>query len=62
MKRIILSMAVVALMISVNSCIKCTTCTKSGSPDLKYCENQYSTKDAYDDAVALATLGGYDCK
>ncbi len=55
-------MAVVALMISVNSCKKCTTCTKSGSPDLKYCENQYSTKDAYDDAVALATLGGYDCK
>ncbi|MBK7149763.1 MAG: hypothetical protein IPH78_13340 [Bacteroidetes bacterium] len=61
MKKIILSFAVLALMLSVNSCKKCTTCTKASSPDLKFCENDYSSKDDYDDAVALATLGGYDC-
>ncbi len=62
MKKLILSFACASVLLLANSCSKCTTCTKSGSPELKYCEKDYSSKAAYDDQVALATLGGYDCK
>lgn len=61
MKKIIFSLAAVCILFFANSCKECTTCTKSGSPELKYCEKDYSSKSAYDDQVALATLGGYDC-
>ena len=61
MKKIIFSLATVSVLFFASSCKECSTCTKSGSPELKYCEKDYNSKAAYDDAGALATLGGYDC-
>lgn len=61
MKKITLSLFTIGMLFAVSSCSKCTTCTKTNSPQLKYCQKDYASKSDYDNAVAATTLLGYDC-
>ncbi len=62
MKKIFLSVLAAGLLIGVNSCAKCKTCTYSGSPSVKYCEKDYANKATYDAVIAVAEASGYNCK
>lgn len=61
MKKVILSLAAISVICLANSCSKCTTCTKSGAPQIKYCEKDYNSKADYDLAVAGTETLGYEC-
>ncbi len=62
MKKVFLSMAALTVLFFANSCNKCSTCTKSGSPQIKYCQKDYNSKADYDLAVSATEALGYECK
>jgi hypothetical protein len=55
---------VAVLAFGLTSCDKCVDCTGCAlGADGEICEEDYNSKDDYDDAVALAeSAGGCDCK
>lgn len=61
-KLLYLFVAVLAFgLTSCDKCVDCTGCITGAGGEL--CEEDYNSKDEYDDAVALAeSVGGCDCK
>lgn len=56
--------AVVAVisLVSFSSCTKCKVCTKENSPEVRFCEKDYSSQTEYGFAVDVAESQGFDCK
>jgi len=61
MKKVFLSLAVVAFAMSFTSCKKCVECTHSSAffSDTEYCSGNKSSRDSYKAAQEFA---GYTCK
>ncbi len=61
MKSVFMLLAAVSLF-TFSSCKKCTVCTKSNEPDVRYCEKDYDSNTEYGIAIDLKEADGYDCK
>lgn len=61
MKTLLFTAAIVCAL-GTSSCKKCTTCTKSGEPDVRYCEKDFGSNTEYGIAVDLKEADGFDCK
>ena len=63
MKNLLLTAAAaVIITLSISSCSKCEVCTKSGSPDVRFCEKDYNSNTEYGFAIDVYTNQGYDCR
>jgi|JI10StandDraft_1071094.scaffolds.fasta_scaffold1584555_2 hypothetical protein len=61
MKKMMLVVSVMFVVAgSLSSC--CKTCTKPGQNNITVCRDNYSSEADYNDAIAVYTLLGYDCK
>ncbi len=61
MKKIVMILSVAGLMFA-SSCTKCTTCTKSNGPDVRFCEKDFGSHTEYGLAIDAAEGQGYNCK
>ncbi len=61
MKHVLLFSATMAFVFSLASCSKCTTCSKSGSTDVEFCETSYSSTTAYEGEINNKEAQGYSC-
>jgi len=59
MKKVLLSLAVVAFAMSFTSCKKCVECTHSTLSDDEFCDGSKVLRDAY---KAGMESSGYNCK
>ena len=63
MKKIYLSIAAaITMTMALGSCSKCVVCTKDSSPEVRVCENDYSSKTQYGIVVDGYEFSGYNCK
>jgi hypothetical protein len=44
-----------------SACSKCTTCSPAQGSDVKFCESDYSSASAYNDAINMYEGTGYSC-
>jgi hypothetical protein len=49
-------------LLAFSSCRECTVCTKSGDPDVRYCEKDFDSNTAYGLAVDIKEADGYNCR
>lgn len=62
MKKLVLSLAAVAMMtVGLSSCKKCQDCTGFGAA-VTICEKDYADKETYDAVISAYELAGGECK
>ena len=61
MKHAFLLSATMAFVLSLASCSKCTTCSKSGTADVQLCETSYSSPTAYEGEINNKEAQGFTC-
>lgn len=47
---------------TLTSCAKCEICTKDSEPEIRLCDDDYSSNTQYGFAIDYYEAIGYDCK
>lgn len=63
MKKVLFTTSIIAFTaLGLSSCTDCDICTKDSSPEIRICEDDYSSSTEYGLALDLREAQGYDCR
>jgi hypothetical protein len=48
-------------ILTLSSCSECSVCTKTDSPEVRICRDDYDEDQDYHNAIGFMELAGYDC-
>jgi hypothetical protein len=58
-----LFIGITLLLLGFSSCKRaCTDCTKTGEPDVRYCQKEYDSPAGYNSAIERRESWGYTCR